>query len=676
MRTPVASHSVLLVDDDAAMVSSLADILRVHGYTSARAGTARDALLRAEEALPILAVVDLRLPDMDGLELVGRLHALHETIEIAVLTGHASMESAVAAIRERSIDYLVKPVQIEQFLSVVSVAAERWARKQAERELHASDKRYRTLFESNPQPLWVLDRDSLRFLAVNEAAVSHYGYSREQFLNMTLTDIGVREERECVRQAVGKQEPFVDATWRHQKADGTVMDVAIRSHGITWDGRAARVLLASDITARVAAERAMLERASQQGVVARLGQRALAAELPQLLIEAVDLVKETLAVPLVRILDAGSDGESMAVTAVSAADSAAVPGIESASPTEEERHTFRHREPTVVSASTTAPGLANPTQPRAARSSITVLIPGQAKPYGVLAAHDPGSRDFTIDDAHFLQAIANVLGSAIERARAEEAARRSQRMEAIGQLAGGVAHDFNNMLTAITGYGEILCSQLPAGSPECEDVQEILKVTQRAAALTQQLLAFSRQQVMQPCRVDLSLVVSEMENMMRRLLGSRIEFVTQLERNLEPVMADPTQIQQVIMNLCVNARDAMENGGTLIIRTVNVAPRRDTSRSSVLSGACVALEVSDTGSGMDTETIARIFEPFFTTKPEEQGTGLGLATVYGIVTQSGGDITVTSEVGTGTTFSIYLPADRSPAIASTPAVSLSVNHHP
>jgi PAS domain S-box-containing protein len=271
--------------------------------------------------------------------------------------------------------------------------------------------------------------------------------------------------------------------------------------------------------------------------------------------------------------------------------------------------------------------------------------------------------------------IAEIIGTVVdvtERKRAEEEQlklrqqlHQAQKMEAIGQLAGGVAHDFNNILAIINGYSQMLLRECDLKEAQKSSVEEILAAGQRAAALTRQLLAFSRKLVLQPKVISLNSVVEGFDKMLRRLIGDEIEVRTVLEPNLDAVNADPNQMEQVLLNFCINARDAMPEGGRITIQTANVEMDEATAAQHVVlaPGRYVRLSVSDTGIGMDKETLARLFEPFFTTKGPEHGTGLGLATVYGIAKQSGGSVSAYSEPGQGATFSVYLPIATQQALS-------------
>jgi PAS domain S-box-containing protein len=281
--------------------------------------------------------------------------------------------------------------------------------------------------------------------------------------------------------------------------------------------------------------------------------------------------------------------------------------------------------------------------------------------------------------------IIGVIGVALDitdRKQLADQLRQSQKLQAVGELAGGVAHDFNNLLMVVKGHAEMLLDRLPGSSgdrqsPARQNVEQIQQAAERAAGLTRQLLAFSRMQVLQPRVLDLNEVVAGMIQMVSRVIGANIELAFLPGANLGRVKADPSQIEQVALNLVVNARDAMPDGGRLTIETSNMHLDRDyaTEHAVVDPGDYVMLTVSDTGIGMDAATQARIFEPFFTTKSQGRGTGLGLATVYGVVKQSGGYVWVYSEVGHGTTFKVYLPMVQAPAEKKAPEKPAS-GHEP
>lgn len=293
---------------------------------------------------------------------------------------------------------------------------------------------------------------------------------------------------------------------------------------------------------------------------------------------------------------------------------------------------------------------------------------------GIIVACDDRPRQYTDAEARILEIVGQRVGTEIIRLRQNEAQImlerqlfQSQKMEAIGRLAGGIAHDFNNLLTAINGFSELLLRRMEDRHPFRTGMEEIRKAGLRAAALTRQLLAFSRKQTLEPKVIDLNIVLTEMDRMLRRLIGEDINLVTKPAAGWGHVKADQGQLEQVMMNLVVNARDAMPCGGTLTIETANI--EIDESHNTIPPHKYVVLMVSDTGCGMDAETRSKVFEPFFTTKEFGKGTGLGLATVHGIVRQSGGEIVIDSQPGRGTTFKLYLPPAEQEAEPCRPEVS-------
>ena len=363
-----------------------------------------------------------------------------------------------------------------------------------ENAMRESEAEYRLLFEANPNPMWVYDLETLAFLAVNDAATQSYGYSRDEFLGMTIKDIRPPEElpRLAASLASGGDPGTARSTWRHLTRDGSHLDVEVVGSPLMFRDRPAELILAHDVTARK---------------------------------------------------------------------------------------------------------------------------------------------------------------------RLEEQFRHAQKMEAVGRLAGGVAHDFNNLLTAILGHSELLLGDMSPADPRRDDLTEIVQAAERAAALTRQLLAFSRQQVLEPQLLDLNAIVTQLSKMLHRLLGEDIDLSLALTPDLGRIKADPGQIEQVLVNLAVNSRDAMPDGGKLTIETWEQEVDQDQAHADqpIPPGRYVMIGISDNGAGMDEGTRRRLFEPFFTTKEPGKGTGLGLSTVYGIVTQSSGYIWVYSEPGRGTTFKIYLP---------------------
>jgi two-component system cell cycle sensor histidine kinase/response regulator CckA len=298
------------------------------------------------------------------------------------------------------------------------------------------------------------------------------------------------------------------------------------------------------------------------------------------------------------------------------------------------------------------------------RSFVNCTLVRDGVSRAMMSVHHAAPRDWTATEVDILQTFVERCWATIEQRAAaaklrekDDQLRHAQKLEAVGHLAGAVAHDFNNVLSVVLTYSQLIAGSLDDADPLRPDLDEIQRAGERASELTRQLLAFSRKQMMRPRVVDLGQIATGLEKMLRRLLSDEIQFAVVGEPGLGKVMADPGQIEQVLMNLVVNARDAMPAGGSLTIETRNavIAPDDPITQVEAVPGSYVALAVADTGHGIDAATRSHIFEPFFTTKELGKGTGLGLSTVYGIVRQSGGHITVATEVGAGTTFTVYLP---------------------
>ncbi|MGE0865043.1 MAG: PAS domain S-box protein [Vicinamibacterales bacterium] len=291
----------------------------------------------------------------------------------------------------------------------------------------------------------------------------------------------------------------------------------------------------------------------------------------------------------------------------------------------------------------------------AEQANVQLTVRGLRKDGSIVQAEAFG----TVTEFGGQPAILATVIDISDRVRLEDQLRQAQKMEAVGRLAGGIAHDFNNLLTAIRGNAELMSHRVKKDPAMAAEVDEILHAADRAASLTRQLLAFSRKQILQPVALDVNEIVASVSRMARRLIGTGVQLQQELAPSLAQVLADPAQIEQVLLNLIVNARDAMPAGGMITVQTANVRLEADSpemSQAGLAPGPFVLLAVSDDGIGMDQATQARIFEPFFTTKETGRGTGLGLSTVYGIIRQTGGAISVVSERGRGASFRVYLPA--------------------
>ena len=495
-------------------------------------------------------------------------------------------------------------------------------------DLEESERRYREIFENAKDAIYVHDLNG-RYTLVNPAAEELSGYSRDEILQLSVFDMASPEHVELICNSL-KQKLTDHAPTTYEieaiRKDGTRVPVEVSSRLIYRDGRPIGVQgSVRDISERRRAEEVV--RASEQ-------------RFRDLVENANDIIFTC--DMLGNITSLNRAGER--VTGYTAEEALKMNFAQAVSPDDiaKVRHMLSRKRAADV-ATVYDLELITKSGGRAAVeiSSRAILKDGQA--VGVQGI----ARDITDR-----QRMENDL-------RASQAQlQQSQRLEAVGQLAGGVAHDFNNLLTAIIGYSDFALRKMRANNPIRRDIEEIKKAANRAATLTRQLLAFSRKQILKPEVLDLNLVVGDMHKLLERLIGEDIDLVTTLGSDTDPVKADRGQLEQIIMNLVVNARDAMPFGGSVTIETANVVfdEAYTSEHVPVKPGKYAMLAVSDSGLGMDANTQLHIFEPFFTTKELGKGTGLGLSTVYGIVKQSGGFIWVYSELNVGTTFKIYLPS--------------------
>ncbi len=483
------------------------------------------------------------------------------------------------------------------------------------------------IFHASPVPMWIYDRQTLAFMEVNVAAVRQYGYSREEFLSRTIAHIRPDEDVGALLGSVSQRQQGwrQSGVWRHRRKNGELFLVDVTVHDCVINGRECVMAVAIDVT-EVHEANKRLERSERR-------YRELVESLNDI------------------VLTTDLEGR---ITYVS--PNISDYGYRSSELVGEGFQPLIHPDdlPRVVNAI------------QGALSGTPVRIEYRARNASGGIHHLRASIKAMLDDTGQPIGVSGVLADITEQRKTEEQLRVSQRVEAIGRLAGGIAHDFNNLLVVIQGYAELGIQRLEPDDPLRGDLHEILLAGQRAASLTQQLLAFSRKQLLRPAVVDINDIVRGMTSMLERVIGEDIILEADLDPDLPPVFIDAAQLEHAILNLVLNARDAMPSGGRIGITTSQRDGHPDLPEIGRDQRA-VALTIADSGTGMEESIRARVFEPFFTTKPQGQGSGLGLPMVYGFVKQSGGALDLWSEPNAGTRVSLtlcsHLPASPLPGIA-------------
>lgn len=651
--------TILIIDDDVSNLAIVTEYLKERDREILVAEDGQTGLERAGFARPDLILLDVLMPGLDGFEICRRLKGDEATRDIPVIfmTALADMENKIKGFRAGAVDYVTKPCQREEVLARVGVHLKIRAltrslrdaneslekrveertldlaraneelqqeiaeRKQAEAALKESEAKYRTIFENSGTALIFIEEDMTISLA-NKEFEKLSGYSSSEIEGKkgwvefveNVDDAERMKEYHRMRRIDPRSAPKT-YEFRLRNRFSCIKDVVMTV--TLMPGRKQSLGAILDITERKHAEVALAKaRNFLDEIINSISDPVFVKDRKHRWILVNDAFCRFMGHGLSELL-----GKS---------DYDFVP--------QKEADIFWSKDEDVL---LTGAENINEEEFTDARGSVHTIV----------------TKKTLYTDEEGEKYIVGIIRDITERKRLEQQLRQAVKMEAVGTLAGGVAHDFNNHMMAVIGYSELILQRIEAGSALQRDVQQIRKAGERAASLTKQLLSFSRRQVVQPKVLDLNAVMADMEKMLRRLIGEDIDLVSIPCPELGRVLADPDLIGQVIMNLAINARDAMPDGGKLTIETANVCLDEAYTRQhhGVEPGSFVLLALSDTGAGMDEATLSRIFEPFFTTKPRGKGTGLGLSVVYGIVKQSGGHIWAYSEPGRGTTFKVYLP---------------------
>jgi len=672
---------ILVVEDERIVAEDIRENLEQLGYEVPEiASSGEEAVAAAERVRPDLVMMDVRIRGTtDGIEAVEQIYRKLD-VPVIYLTAFADEKTLERAKKTRPFGYLIKPFKERELHTTIEVALYKHGMEvqlkelQEElqgkvQELERQDAHIRRLslaVEQSPAAVMITDTEgNIEYVNAKFSEVTGYSIAEVLGENPRLLKSG-KQSPDFYRELWGRIKNGEEwhGEFHNRKKSGE----------LNWESASISPIRSpeGEITHFVAVKEDITERKREE--VRRLARQQLLDEVWRMrgpddigrLLEGLKVCLEELEIPFyaseINLIDASAEG---------------APGTHSFSllqSGEWKKEETDAEEGLILQIWRSGELFYRPDlrreDPHREREHIEGVY-GSVRAvidvpfsHGTLSVNSLQAEAFADYDIASLQALAEVLSEGFRRLEdlqsleeKENQLRQSQKMEAVGQLAGGVAHDFNNLITIITGYCQLLSKRLDPEDAAYQNVQEIYKSGERAATLVRQLLAFSRRQVLKPELLNLNGVVADVEKMLHRLIGEDIELVCSGKEGLGQVEADPGQLEQVIINLAVNARDAMPDGGKLTIETANVEldGAYADHHAEMPPGPYVLMAVSDTGVGMDGETRVRIFEPFFTTKDKGKGTGLGLSTVYGIVRQSNGFIWVYSEPGKGTTFKIYLP---------------------
>lgn len=668
----------LIVEDNPADVRLIRELLReadaqepFEVESADRLATALDRVARGGIDIILL---DLGLPDSQGIETFARVREAATEIPLVVLTGLADDALALQTVQGGAQDYLVKG-RIDG-RSLVREARFAVERKRIEFALRESGERLKLLLDSTTEAISGMDMAG-RCTFLNDAAARILGYSgghsllgqdMHALVHHTRADGTPYPKEDCViHRSVSRGEKIHSDSELFWRSDGTSFPVEYRCNPVLSDGKVVGgVVTFEDLTERRQVEALNEERRRLATFTMMLGKvTTRGGSLREVLSRCTEEMVQHLDAAFARIWTLDDEGTMLELQASSGMYTH-IDGPHGRVPvgTYKIGRIAAERRPHLTNDVLHDSYIGDPDWARregmVAFAGHPLIVEGEL--VGVMAMFARRElSDFT------LRALANAADSVslfvkrkmadLSLEQAEERLRQSQKMEALGRLAGGVAHDFNNVLTAILGYGELAMTSAAPGSPLAGQLAEIHKAAERAAGLTRQLLAFGRRQVVQVRVLDVNVVIHQFQGMLRRMIDESIRLEMRLDPEIGRVRADPGQIEQVLMNLTVNARDAMPTGGFLAIDTANAVLDEAFARlhGGCAPGSYAMISVSDSGIGMSPETLSRVFEPFFTTKEQGKGTGLGLSTVYGIVKQSGGCIWAYSELGRGSAFKVYLP---------------------